>query len=273
MPGGALAADHDYVVDQTQVKLLSAVSTSYDPYETFIKEEPRGSDMADAGGRMASAGDPGGRSSSWWQRIAGRMMGGGPPAGMDPGGDDGASISDQAKTLEKMLRDQGLDVTVTTDEDGTPTFNIGGPSLVDARPEVTAIPPKPASRPGMSFESTKTAAVAEARKNLIKTILATNIDEELTIGDEVDVDAESADWTLDDLQVVAMTWLDADRLEVEIQISVENLLIELEDTYPEADLSALEDVDQDKCFTAKGVGNFGASRNTPPDSRTRRPVG
>ena len=64
-------------------------------------------------------------------------------------------------------------------------------------------------------------------------------------------------------KIPELTWIDGDRLEVEVQITVENVLAELKTAFPDADLSDLEELDQQKCFVAKGVGGMTVSRPTP----------
>ncbi len=245
MGGPGPEVDLGYLADQAQVKLLPDPGVTFQPYEIGVDK----SALASAGsGGMPGGAAPGG--GSWWQRIAGRLKSGGsgePPTGMPMPGmtPDDATPSDDAPA------------------DAGDAELAGRLGLVDKRPVVNAMPPKPGARPGMDLESARTGALADARSKMKSAILDAEIEDEWTLADDLDVDSEDAELELANIEVVAMSWVDGDRLEVEVQITVENVLGELKTAFPDADLSDLEELDQQKCFVAKGVGGITVSRPNP----------
>lgn len=132
-----------------------------------------------------------------------------------------------------------------------------------ARPMVTEVPKNPADRPSQGIETARKAAVSDALKKLIEAALALPIKGGgVTLVAILGNEAEAKQTQLSPYRVVAMRWIDADKLEVEVEITLSDLAANLKKRFPDVDLSPLTELGESKCLPAKGQGII------PPNMRT-----
>ncbi|MFQ5423959.1 MAG: hypothetical protein ACE5F9_08255 [Phycisphaerae bacterium] len=260
MPADMPQADTLYLSNQSEVKLLPARTISYDSYESFIHNddeektpvanasEAAGDDEAESE-RTASGGGAGG----WLKKLAGKLT-----------GQPGAEAEDAEES------EDGADGADETDE-----TEATSSALADARQAVPQVPPNPSGLSGKKVQQIKTAAEADARTRLIHAIMAFKFNPVTTIADLTDADADGVELNLPSMTVVGMKWLDAKRLQVEVQVRAGDAVGELQGQFDEADFSPLEQLDQDKYFTATGVGSVkeSAAEQALPGKRAERAAG
>ncbi|MCZ6815276.1 MAG: hypothetical protein O7F76_01110, partial [Planctomycetota bacterium] len=205
--------------DQKQVKLLTQRTIDYEDYETFIKT------AAESESEVVLLTD------------------------IDASPEDMDASTEDDDTPDDTGEDTG---DSTGNEDATPV----NAELVDGRPTLNQVPAHPGGLRGSPVDTVKSAAESAARKNLIRTVLAYQVNPATTVGDLLDTELSEVELNMLSAQVVTMTWLDETTLEVEIQIRAGNIFVELKGKFDEADFSPLKSIDQDKYFTAKGVGKI-----------------
>ncbi|MCK6482659.1 MAG: hypothetical protein L6R00_00805 [Phycisphaerae bacterium] len=143
-----------------------------------------------------------------------------------------------------------------------------------ARPMVNEVPKNPADRASQGIEVARKAAVNDALKRLIDAALALPIKGGgvtliAILGDE----KEAKQTQLSPYRVVAMRWIDADKLEVEVEITLSDLATSLKKRFPDVDLSPLTELGESKCLPAKGQGiippNMRSGNRALPGERAR----
>lgn len=217
MPTATPNEDSSYAGDQKQVKQLTKRTIAYEDYETFIKTAAESESESEV--VLLTDIDAS-------------------PEDMDASTEDGDTPEDTGDE--------------TGDEDATPV----NAELVDGRPIFDQVPAHPGGLRGSPVDTVKSAAESAARKNLIRTVLAYQINPATTIADLLEAEPSEVELGLLSAQVVLMTWLDETTFEVEIQIRAGDIVSELKSKFDEADFSPLKSIDQNKYFTAKGVGKI-----------------
>lgn len=216
MPAVTPSQDASYAADQKQVKLLGLRTISYDEYETFIKTASESKPESDVA-LLTDIDAP-------------------------PKTEDAPAEEDDA----------GAEFDDTADEVATPVIA----ELVDGRPMITEVPAHPGGLTGSSVDDARAAAETAARANMVRTVLAYQVNPATTVADLLDAELSEVELDMLSAQVVKTTWLDEKTLEVEIQIPVGDIVSELERKFSEADFSPLKSIDQGKYFAAKGVGKI-----------------
>lgn len=216
MPVATPSQDASYASDQKQVKLLAERTISYEDYGTFIKSATA-SAPATSAALMSDTGTP--------------------PESADTA--EHADAGDSQEGAEDVKAEEPAPVTL---------------ELVDGRPLVSQVPEHPGGLTGEVIDKARAAAEADARARLIQAVLAFQINPVTTVGDLLGADASEVKLDMPSALIVQMTWLDAKRLEVEVQVPVNDFIVELQTKFNQADFSPLKGLDQNKFFMAKGVG-------------------
>lgn len=250
---GAPGPDMTYLTDQSQIKLVSVPTVSYEPLATFRTAKPAGESAAahgdDEGDDAASGGGGGGgimsKAKMALASLAGGLMGGGgPPRGMPP----------------MPIGDAG---------DGMPSVN-----LADMRDPLAALPEHPSNVTGEPVETAKNAAVTLAKEHLAKRIFSMRLNPEKTIGEAIGPDADPKSMQFSSAVIVGAKWLTPNKLEVEIMCSVADIASELESKFSSLDLSVVKAMGQGKGLSAKGTGDLkheqGGARRARPGEMSRQ---
>ncbi len=261
MPADMPRADTLYLSNQSEVKLLPARTISYDSYQSFIHDANDDSEKTPVADTSQTAGDDEDESEQtasggWLKKLAGKLTG-------RPDADaEDAEDADSPEGAEDEADDSGKTETTAS-------------ALADARQAVSQAPPNPSGVSGKKVQQIRSAAEAAARTRLIHAIMAFKFNPVTTIADLTEAEAESVKLNLPSMTVVGMKWLDADRLQVEVQVRAGDAFGELRGLFDEADFSPLDQLDQDKYFTATGVGSAkeDAVEQAPPGKRAERAAG
>jgi len=249
---GMPSADMTYVSDQSQVKLVKAPDVSYEPLETFRNAKTAESDdaSASAGDGAASSGGTGpfSKAKAALGSMLGGLMGGGaggaaPPM---PTGDDADASA------------EGDDADFEDDETV---------ELVAMKDPLGELPAHPSNVTGEPIETAKAAAMAAARENLAKRIFAMKLNDEESIGEAIGADADPKSLELSASVMVGATWVNPNKLEVEIMCRLSDIVSELEQKHSSLDLNVIKAMEQDKAVAAKGIGDL--KHENEPTRRAR----
>lgn len=240
---GAPGPDSTYVADQTQIKLVSAPTVSYEPLSTFRTAKAAASETANSGdGADGASGGGGGimdKAKMAFASLAGGLMGGGRgPAGGLPAPNGGAANADGAAL-----------------------------KLTDMRDALAALPDHPSNVTGEPVETAKTAAITLAKEHLAKRIFAMQLNDEKTIAEAIGADADPKKMEFNSAVPVGAKWLNPNKLEVEIMCRVSDIVAELESKFSFLDLTVVKALEQDKGVSAKGTADLKHENEGPRRAR------
>ena len=243
MPG----PDMTYVADQASIKLVNAPTVSYEPLETFRTATPAGEATAEGGAEAAGGGTSGGGGvKAALTALAGKLMGGGEPGPGRPG------------VPGKGPRD-GEDSAV---------------KLVDMKDALNELPEHPSKLTGEPVDTAKAAAMTLAKEHLAKRLFTMKLNDEKTIGEAIGADADPKKMEFASAIMVGATWLNPNKLEVEIMCKVSDIATELESKFSSLDLTVVKAMAQDKALAAKGTGELkhekGGTRHAKPGEMSRQ---
>ena len=248
---GAPGPDMTYLTDQSQIKLVSAPTVSYEPLATFRTAKPAGESATESGDGAATTSSGGGggimdKAKMALASLAGGLMGGGGPPGVAPP----AANAD------------------TGDADAA------GVKLADMREAMAALPEHPSKVTGEPVESAKTAAITLAKEHLAKRIFAMKISPDKSIGEAIGAAADPKAMEFSAAVMVDAKWLNPNKLEVEIMCKLSDVVSELESKFSTLDWSVVKGMEQDKGVSAKGTGDLkhekGGTRHARPGEMSRQ---
>jgi len=242
---GMPAADMTYISDQSQVKLVTAPTVSYEPLETFrAARAAEGAGSADGEGDSGAAGVPSGKPGpvtkakmALASMFGGLLGGGGAPGEMPPMPDVDAPDDDASATL------------------------------MDMKDAMAELPAHPSSVTGEPVETAKAAALANARENLAKQVFTMKINEDETIAESLGDEADPKKLELSAAVMVAATWVNPNKLEVDVMCKLSDIVAELEQKFSSLDLTVIKALEQDKGLSAKGVADL--KHENAPTRRAR----
>ncbi len=246
---GAPGTDSTYVADQSQMKLVSAPTVSYEPLATFRTAkpaaEPSDAGMSESADSSASGGKGGGGIMDKAKSALASLMGGGKSAGSVPPAPTGATRDSE-----------------------------NGVKLADMREAMSALPEHPSQVTGEPVESAKNMAIGLAKEHLAKRIFAMKLNEEKTIAEAIGADADPKKMEFSAAVMVDAKWLNPNKLEVEIMVKVSDIVSELESKFSSLDLTVVKALAQDKGVSAKGTGDLkhekGGARRARPGEMSRQ---
>lgn len=207
------------------------------------KSDDAAAEESTEGGDEAEAGSKGGASSLL--KGLKSLLPGGKKAAATDGESTDAPADDEGKDITEMLRDA-------------------------PRPEVTSVPPNPADRPSQGIElARKSGAMAATQALMLQamqlpmddgdgTLLGAAVVKE--VKNPKAISAENLNAT--GIRIVGMKWIDADTLEVEVEISIGDLATAVAKIAPNLSLDSIRTLGEDKCLAATGKGVI------PPGMRT-----
>lgn len=244
---GAPGPDMTYLTDQSQIKLVTAPTVSYEPLATFRTAKPAGDSAADSGdGADAPASGGGGIMDKAKMALA-SLMGG----GRGRAGGAAAAPSPEAGEAETQAV-----------------------KLADMREAMAALPEHPSKVTGEPVESAKTAAMTLAKEHLAKRIFGMKISPDKTIGEAIGAAADPKAMEFSAAVMVDAKWLNPNKLEVEIMCKLSDIVSELESKFSSLDWSVVKGMEQDKGLSAKGTGDLkhekGGTRHARPGEMSRQ---
>lgn len=244
---GVPGTDSTYVADQSQMKLVSAPTVSYEPLATFRTAKP--AEAAETGGTEAAH------------------------AGSSAGG--GGGIMEKAKgALASLLGGGKVTGAVTPAPTGGAEDVENSVKLVDMREAMSALPEHPSQVTGEPVESAKAMAIGLAKEHLAKRIFAMKLNDEKTIAEAIGADADPKKMEFSAAVMVDAKWLNPNKLEVEIMVKVSDIVSELESKFSTLDLTVVKALAQDKGISAKGTGDLkhekGGTRRARPGEMSRQ---
>ncbi|MEE8170251.1 MAG: hypothetical protein V3T70_06865 [Phycisphaerae bacterium] len=160
----------------------------------------------------------------------------------------------------------GLTDTPDADEsestDGVPDALAASPSDEDedwlrdaARPALAAVPDPPGPLAPDAVEAARQAALADATRWLMNRAMELPIGEDEFLFDRLGPDVVLTTATPSGVRVVGFNWLDAATLEIEVEITLSDLILVIQGVAPDADTSPLESLGLEKCLVARGEGS------------------
>jgi len=129
-----------------------------------------------------------------------------------------------------------------------------------ARPAVNAIPSNPAARSAEAVDVARMAGTEVAQKELRDKIGRLPAGEEKSVTDLLGDAATLESIKLDAARVVTLNWLDADHLDVEIEMTLSDVIEALKAAKGDADFSGLTKLGASKCVAASGTGEIPADK-------------
>ncbi len=145
-----------------------------------------------------------------------------------------------------------------------------GPAVVDAREANEEIPQHPTGQGRERIDAVRAAALTDAGTRLIEFVLGLPLDEGRTVGQTIGKETpDQFEGFLVGLYVAEARWADPDTLELDVQITLEQLISELSGKFPEVSFDGLKRFGPGKAVSATGR----AKLSTTPVPGKRRPGG
>jgi len=263
MPPGRPAIDISLLLDQTSVTLVKKTEIAYGPLKKGSDDKAASDDdakpskkpaKAAKGANVASSdGKPQKRTKigSALSKAMGMIPRPGstakPPA--TPPADDEEAESDEADEQPKP-----------------PTVK-----LADAHGAAAEIPEAPATLMPEQMNGIRAAAKADAVKNLMKVAYSLPLTPGSTVGDAIGQPSDQYPGEPEGVNVFEAKWIDSETLEVQVELTVGQLLTALTTQFEDNDFKPLEALDQNKVITAKGTakvpGTAGGDNGKKPPKR------
>ncbi len=263
MPPGRPAIDISLLLDQTSVTLVKKTEIAYGPLKKGSDEKTASDDDAKpskkpakaAKGAKVASGDAKPQKRTKIGSALSRAM------GMIPRRGGSAKQAAPASTDDEDEE--------TKEPPATP--KPPAVKLADAHGAAAEIPEAPATLTPEQMNGIRAAAKADAVKNLMKVAYSLPLTPGSTVGDAIGQPSDKYPGEPEGVNVFEAKWIDNETLEVQVELTVGQLLAALTTQFEDNDFKPLEALDQDKVITAKGTakvpGTAGGDNGKKPPKR------
>lgn len=262
MPPGRPAIDISPLLDQTSVTLVKKTEIAYGPLKKGSEEKTATDDdakpskkpaKAPKGAKVASSGGKPQKRSKIGSALS-KAMGMIPRPGSTAKPPATPPADDEAESEE-------------SDEPAKP--KPPAVKLADAHGAAAEIPEAPATLTPEQMNGVRAAAKADAVKNLMKVAYSLPLTPGSTVGDAIGQPSDQYPGEPEGINVFEARWVDNETLEVQVELTIGQLLTALSTQFEDNDFKPLEALDQGKVITAKGAAKVpgatgGDSGKKPP---------